>query len=372
MKRNCFGFLAIVAVAFVLAGSMLAAPDAGRSVPVLSSRLESMTWYAPTEPIAIRFSLDNPGSESIWVLRWQMPSDDIDANILDISRDGVSVPYIGPLVKRAEPTPEDYLEIPAGESYTVEFDPSAVYDMTAQGQYTVRYRFQSLDVRTETPAGLPDGAGRWPAARPMMRAKVAETNPAEMWFEGLPPRDNPSIDPEDIPDSAQTRTIGGYTKCTTSQQSTLITAHNNAISISNKAKQHLAANPNGSTLYTYWFGTYASTRFSTVKTHYNAINDAFVTKSVTYDCSCKQNYYAYVYANKPYKIYVCKVFWSAPALGRDSKAGTLVHEMSHFYVTASTDDYVYGATGAHNLAVSNPAQAIDNADNHEYFAEDQP
>ncbi len=58
--------------------------------------------------------------------------------------------------------------------------------------------------------------------------------------------------------------------------------------------------------------------------------------------------------------------------GTDSKAGTLVHEMSHFNVVASTDDVVYGQTGAKNLAFSNPEDAIRNADSHEYFAENTP
>jgi len=56
----------------------------------------------------------------------------------------------------------------------------------------------------------------------------------------------------------------------------------------------------------------------------------------------------------------------------DSQAGTLIHEMSHFTVVANTDDFVYGQTGARNLADTNPANAIMNADNHEYFAENNP
>jgi peptidyl-Lys metalloendopeptidase len=93
---------------------------------------------------------------------------------------------------------------------------------------------------------------------------------------------------------------------------------------------------------------------------------------VNFDCGCKKPYYAYVYPNQPYNIYLCRVFWTAPLTGTDSKAGTLIHEMSHFTVVASTDDYVYGQSGAKSLAISNPSQAIDNADNHEYFAENTP
>ena len=94
--------------------------------------------------------------------------------------------------------------------------------------------------------------------------------------------------------------------------------------------------------------------------------------SIIIDCSCHQSYYAYVYPTQPYRIYVCNAFWSAPTAGTDSKGGTLVHEMSHFNVVAGTDDHVYGQSGAKSLAISNPANALDNADNHEYFAENNP
>ena len=71
-------------------------------------------------------------------------------------------------------------------------------------------------------------------------------------------------------------------------------------------------------------------------------------------------------------IYLCKVFWLAPLTGTDLQAGTLIHEMSHFNVVASTDDYVYGQAGARDLAITTPDNAVKNADNHEYFAENNP
>ncbi|HEU4744115.1 MAG TPA: M35 family metallo-endopeptidase, partial [Anaerolineales bacterium] len=82
--------------------------------------------------------------------------------------------------------------------------------------------------------------------------------------------------------------------------------------------------------------------------------------------------YAYVYPSQPYNIYLCQAFWSAPLSGTDSKAGTLIHEMSHFNVVAGTDDVVYGQAGARTLADENPDAAITNADSHEYFAENTP
>lgn len=54
------------------------------------------------------------------------------------------------------------------------------------------------------------------------------------------------------------------------------------------------------------------------------------------------------------------------------QAGTIIHESSHFTANGGTDDYVYGQTDAKNLAISDPANAVMNADNHEYFAENNP
>lgn len=348
----------LVAVAVLAAGTVLAMPPQERGERVgLTSSLAVDKWqHDLRDEIALTFELTNLGADSVSVLRWQMPADELEADLLVVERDGVAVPYQGMLAKRPAPTAEDYVEILPGETFSVTFDPSAAYDMTVRGEYTIRYRGRLTDVLAEPSRGGVHAMGT-PAPT---RADVA-SNAVNLYVEGVEPGFRLDFPITDM-------TISGYNKCTTSQQTTLQTAHANAITISGKAKNNVVDVP----LYTYWFGTYSTTNDAIVTDHFNKINDAFVNKPVVYDCGCKKPYYAYVYPSQPYKIYVCKVFWSAPALGRDSKAGTLVHEMSHFYVVASTDDYVYGATGAHNLALTDPAKAIDNADNHEYFAEDQP
>ena len=126
--------------------------------------------------------------------------------------------------------------------------------------------------------------------------------------------------------------------------------------------------------YTTWFGAYTSSRYATAKQHFDAIDNAMDQSSgqVKINCACNGSEYAHVYPTRPYEIFVCRAFWPAPAKGTDSKAGTLIHEMSHFNVVASTNDWVYGQSAAKNLANTNPTNAIDNADNHEYFAENTP
>ena len=41
-------------------------------------------------------------------------------------------------------------------------------------------------------------------------------------------------------------------------------------------------------------------------------------------------------------------------------------------MTASTDDRAYGQTACKKLAKSSPTKALDNADTHEYLAENTP
>jgi peptidyl-Lys metalloendopeptidase len=85
----------------------------------------------------------------------------------------------------------------------------------------------------------------------------------------------------------------------------------------------------------------------------------------------EEDCYAYVYPNDDTKIYLGNSFPGAPATGKDSKAGTLVHEMSHFNSVGGTKDNVYGTKDAQDLAKTDPAKAQANADSFEYFVEGQ-
>ncbi|KAG8697354.1 hypothetical protein FRC09_007914, partial [Ceratobasidium sp. 395] len=123
--------------------------------------------------------------------------------------------------------------------------------------------------------------------------------------------------------------------------------------------------------YRTWFGPYEKNRWNKVKAHYKALKNQ--PARFRYDCSCqKPDTFAYVYPDQFGTVYLCGAFWKAPTLGTDSKAGTIIHESTHFTKIAGTDDYGYGHAEAMALAKSNPAQAIMNADSHEYFAENTP
>ncbi|KAJ6533465.1 peptidyl-Lys metalloendopeptidase [Mycena sp. CBHHK59/15] len=163
-----------------------------------------------------------------------------------------------------------------------------------------------------------------------------------------------------------------YQSCSSSEKTQLVNAAAAAQSYVDAAKAYLTSTTTSSTRWVTWFGTFTTAHHTTVLSHYTKMSaDAYA--DYTYDCSCTDSdTYAYVFADEFGTIYLCGVFWEVATTGTDSQGGTLVHESSHFLVTGSTQDYAYGQTAAKALAKSNTAEAIENADSHEYFAENNP
>ncbi|KAG8904275.1 hypothetical protein FRB99_001978 [Tulasnella sp. 403] len=162
-----------------------------------------------------------------------------------------------------------------------------------------------------------------------------------------------------------------FVGCSSDRQDDIRKAAKLAQGLITSASSYLKHMDKDSERYRTWFGKYTSDRFNLVKSHYSKMtNDPLSTK---YDCStCDTDDYAYVYGDKPAYIYLCGSFWPAPLTGTDSKAGTIVHETSHFAVNGGTADNAYGQDDCKALAKQHPGKAVRNADSHEYFAENNP
>lgn len=104
--------------------------------------------------------------------------------------------------------------------------------------------------------------------------------------------------------------------------------------------------------------------FKSMKIEVEHMDPGEVIRGHTYD-----SLYAYVKpADGKYHIWLGGAFWGAPLRGRDSRGGTVVHELSH--EEAATDDHKYGSAKAELLARNDPDKAASNGDNWEFFAED--
>jgi peptidyl-Lys metalloendopeptidase len=70
------------------------------------------------------------------------------------------------------------------------------------------------------------------------------------------------------------------------------------------------------------------------------------------------------------RFYACGPWHKLPPLSVEawsSRAGVIVHELSHFW---GTDDIRYGAPSARKLARPEPERAVKNAENYEHFVSD--
>lgn len=343
--------LAIVAVA---CGPDATAPLATAELTATAGRNALEVRVTPTASLVegngevfVEVAITNVSAKSVRVAPSQLPGEFLDEALFVVERDGQPVEYVGPHVKRAAPTADDMLVIApqATVRYVVEL--SQAYDLTRDGVYSVRYA--SADAH-----GAPAVAMRSSGRSFELRGRVAMT---------------PTLDEAAVTTAAFSLS---FVNCTTTQRSQLTTAVNSARTYAQNSDAYLTNLTASSPRYAKWFGTFSTTNLATVRQNFSKIRDGFENQPITIDCKCNQRYYAYVYPNQPYKITVCKAFWSAPNTGTDSRAGTLIHEMSHFTVVAGTDDWAYGQSAAANLALTNVARAIDNADNHEYFAENTP
>jgi peptidyl-Lys metalloendopeptidase len=356
--------------AAVLAMSMAA--QAGNNGVVVSVAPEKAS-LGKSDDVKVKVTFTNTSGSPQYVLKSHTPFEGVNAPVFEVTRDGQPVRYLGKIVKRAAPTAADYYLLKPGASYTVKVELSSLYDMATTGDYSVRFHAAS-------PQLFGDGASTAQAAASVDAAggKAAgelQSDAASLWIDGARPRGSRDETQTLAEMKAQSGMVSAAslttTSCSASQQSTIASALSSAQTYANNADAYMTTGTMG-TRYTKWFGALNSTRQATVKSHFASIKSTLATKPINVNCGCTDSSYAYVYPSQPYTIYVCNAFWSAPLTGTDSKAGTLIHETSHFTVVAGTDDWAYGQSAAASLAISNPTNAIDNADSHEYFSENNP
>jgi peptidyl-Lys metalloendopeptidase len=304
--------------------------------------------YRAGDPVLVDVTITNVSASNIKLLSWMLPADDLEEPLFVVTRDGQGAEFVGPRYKRPEPVDADFVRLDAGAKLTRQVDLAQFYDLSQTGEHEIQLVVGDYALRPF------EGA-----------ATVVASNAVRVWIEGRAAAAGELSAPESVADSL------AFSRCTTTQQSIITQAVANAKPYSHRALSYLRGHLPGS-LYTTWFGN-LSGGLIIAENHFTAIAGAFDSKQISFDCGCQnRKSYAFVIPNKPYKIHLCDPFWQAPLTGTNSKAGTLVHEMSHFTVVAGTDDYVYGQPACRRLAALHPRAALDNADSHEYFAENAP
>jgi peptidyl-Lys metalloendopeptidase len=342
-------FMFVLLAALFLTSAVGAAPKDGPSVSLSVAQSD----FSSAQDVLVTVTVSNPHKHTVRVLKWFTAAEGVEEPLFAVTRDGEPVPYLGAHYKRPAVTGKDYISLKAGQSVSHTVNLAEYYELSQSGQYEVFYAVASFQLFNEK-------GNAFKFRDSLTSEKIS------LSVEGRAPKGRPTQPPPPPPGGQS------FNACTVDQQNLLVSARNQAKTYASQSSNYLNSNNSGTPRYVEWFGVFSSSRYNTVKSNFSAISNAMTNAGIAFDCKCKQKYYAYVYPSQPYNIYLCQAFWSAPLSGTDSKAGTLIHEISHFNVVAATDDVVYGQTAARNLADTDPDAAITNADSHEYFAENTP
>ncbi|KAG8731474.1 hypothetical protein FRC11_004038 [Ceratobasidium sp. 423] len=309
-------------------------------------------------------TVTNTGSETLKLLNhpYSMLSD-AETETFTITGANGSPSFKGIRVKYSPDTvvkgndPASFTVLAPGESHGVVHDLSKAFDFTRTG--AGEYKITALDTFSYV-----DPSGQLAHLKATADSTVLKLKEVPIPKGDFRPRSSSSW--------IRQVTSPKFEGCSESQRRDITAAIPIAEEYATQAAAYLRGISTGTPRYVTWFGVFNSGRSSIVKSHFEAIRGK--SSRTTYDCSTcsKEGVFAYVYPNQPGKIYLCPQFWKAPLAGTDSRAGTLVHEQSHFTVNGGTKDHAYGQPNCRALARSNPDMAVMNADNHEYFAENNP
>jgi peptidyl-Lys metalloendopeptidase len=347
---------------FLLASAVSVALHASPNRPILetdsigetnsqlvTSLASNKAYHRASDDVVMKVTYSNLTAAPMQVPAWLLDSNLPDRTFMTVTQAGQPVDYTGALVKRAAIEKQELVTLNPGESIVVEYELTSAFDLSKGGVFDVQFEGSEKHV---------------------LGGMSVSSEVVTIGVEANPDRFRQTL----ISKAAGGGGVTYAANCSSARRSTIATALTSAATYASNSYNYLNVTPSSTkTRYVTWFGTVTTSRWNTVKSHYNLINDAINNKPLSFDCSCTEaGTFAYVYPSQPYKVYFCGAFWAAANTGTDSRAGTIVHELSHFTVLGGTTDHAYGQTAAKNLANTNPKKAIQNADSHEYFSENTP
>jgi len=308
-------------------------------------------------------TLHNTSSTPVAFLPWGTPFGDVDADVLRI-RDTEVLPslnyelvYNGLLLKRGDPRARNFITLDAGESLSTRITPADHYAIDIASTYQITYQGDISYTSSIEILADPSSVIKQLSSRPLLSNTV--------------------VLKLDVPPEVRAAVAPAFAACSASQQADLQSALLSAETIARNASIALGSLDIGqrssSPRYSRWFGAYSETRFNIVNSGFVNIRSVLENNQIDFICGClRDGTFAFVNRARPFEINLCPAFWPASETGTDSRAGTIVHELSHFNEIVGTGDFEYGQADTVILAADDPDQAVFNADNYEYFAENTP
>ena len=324
--------------------------------------------------IGCRFHLKNNGKQDYSVLKWSTPLEGMMSDCLTVTRNGKKLEYDGIYMKRSVPGPDQFLTVRSGQTLSSTFQVSDAFDMTKAGVYSI-----AIDTYLEYVVGSA-------TSKPDTKRKIRHLSSPAVSFQivgGSSSKGTLGQKARFLESRKQTKqngifdgtfgdgvsrksilpvppVINGGSK---SLQANTKLAHDAAY---NAIKSFLAAPQTKKARVTTWFGV---NPVNNVVVKLQQMAGVLEKETITYTFNgprCTARKYAYTYPDTR-EIFLCQRYAQAMRNGANSKMGILTHELSHIII--DTGDHAYGQNACKVLARDVPADAIDNADNFEYFVE---
>ena len=112
----------------------------GESTTPLATSLQVPAEVLAGEEVPVTFTFENRTDQAGQVLKWNTPLEGLYNRFFLVTRDGVELPYQGPMAKRMPPTAESYALVPAHGQLSAVVNLGDVYDVSVPGVYTVQFR----------------------------------------------------------------------------------------------------------------------------------------------------------------------------------------------------------------------------------------
>ncbi len=156
MKRMALigaAVLVIVAAAFAFRNFSTLGASARAPMSATVSLSVDKESFDGSDDVLVHVTITNPNNYPIRILKWFTPLNGIERSLFTVTRNGESVPYIGRMIKRAEPTEADYITLEAGGSVTADVNLSEYYELSSSDDYEVMYDVTSLQLYVEKEIG---------------------------------------------------------------------------------------------------------------------------------------------------------------------------------------------------------------------------
>lgn len=326
--------------------------------------------------------IKNNTNLSYFIRKDELAMEELDCDCFIVKCNGKELEYDGYLVKRGQITEESYILLKAGEKLLVSVNLEQNYKLDKTGYYTIQFAREIHFKRELKAEQLSESRREFVKSKRKAFLLLGRKRTDRLATVGETERGRESLRQDTISGDG----IGYYQQPViefygdeksypkerkeTFRKMTL-KAHYTMAYYLYFTRRELAAEESirqGNLHYEMVFGSYNKDRYDKAKEIYDKVEEAVRRDRITYIYRemSKDNIFGYTTKGSR-TVYLCQAYMRAALTGEDSKAGTILHELTH--AAADTNDVCYGREKCRKLAKEETEKTIENADSYEFFLE---